>query len=176
MRWIKILDEAADPVVNLNPDSGPVAQRLTAATLKHLITSKKIITQRGWVQLLFFIWHICRWFCDLFKSSLLHVLHLQSPLEPKEHWRVKMFYSSLKRHKCVLLNANVKPRSLRGSFSGFNEVPFLQALEAVLEDAALWLQSHHITTIRETDPRQPHHKSQKLIWGWTALSISHTRF
>lgn len=36
--------------------------------------------------------------------------------------------------------------ALLGPFSGFNEVPLLQTLEAVLENAALWLQSRDITT------------------------------
>lgn len=34
----------------------------------------------------------------------------------------------------------VSPLEL-GSFSGFNQIPFLQTLETVLGDAALWLES-----------------------------------
>lgn len=37
-----------------------------------------------------------------------------------------------------------RQRSLLGSFSGFDQVPLLQTLEAVLEDAALWLQRQSI--------------------------------
>lgn len=39
----------------------------------------------------------------------------------------------------------VRLRYLLGSLSGFNQVPLLQTLEAVLEDTALWLQEESIT-------------------------------
>ena len=38
----------------------------------------------------------------------------------------------------------MKQSILLGSFSGFDQVPLLHTLEAVLEDAALWLQSRSI--------------------------------
>lgn len=35
---------------------------------------------------------------------------------------------------------------LLGSFTGFNQVPLLQTLEAICENTALWLQRHGIAT------------------------------
>lgn len=43
----------------------------------------------------------------------------------------------------------MKLRSLLGSLSWLDQVPLLQALEAILEDAALWLQRHGITGEKE---------------------------
>lgn len=42
--------------------------------------------------------------------------------------------------------ATARQPFLLGSLSGFDQVPLLQALEAVLEDAALWLRRRDITT------------------------------
>lgn len=89
---------------------------------------------------------------DLSKSPLLHILQLVSPLEPKrgrmvrEGWKhiIKSIYTIW---ICISLWAleEMLQRFLLGSFSWFNQVPLLQTLEAILEDAALWLQRHDIT-------------------------------
>lgn len=89
---------------------------------------------------------------DLSKSPLLHILQLVPPLEPKRrggwytHLNQYTPYESV--YHCEPLMTcyiTLRQRSLLGSFSWFDQVPLLQTLEAVFEDAALWLQSRSIT-------------------------------
>lgn len=88
---------------------------------------------------------------NLLESPLLHILHLESSLEPRRE-RVEthvIHYTPYEftHHSGPLMRCYVraKQRSLLGSFSGFNKVSLLQTLEAVHEHAALWLWSRNIT-------------------------------
>lgn len=47
-------------------------------------------------------------------------------------------------------------RSLLGSFPWFDQVPLLKTLEAILEDAALWLQRQGIVTGEEGKEKERH--------------------
>lgn len=79
---------------------------------------------------------------DLSKGPLLHILQLVFPLEPEEGGRNARF--KIKIHQGSGLQAFVE--TLLGSFSGFNQVPLLQTLEAICENTALWLQRHATAT------------------------------
>lgn len=57
-----------------------------------------------------------------------------------------------------------------GSFSWFDEIPLLQALEAILEDTALWLQGQHITA--GEGGRGDHHRQ---CFPLNSMPNSHTK-
>lgn len=116
---------------------------------------------RLWLQML--SGSLCSALSDLPESPLLHILQLVCPLEPKQG--VEMVRGGLERKNvlksrgavfiCTSLGvwrggggcyARARWPFLLGSFSWFYQVPLLQALEAILEDAALWLRRHDITT------------------------------
>lgn len=108
---------------------------------------------------------------NLLESPLLHILHLESSLEPRRE-RVEthvIHYTPYEftHHSGPLMRCYVraKQRSLLGSFSGFNKVSLLQTLEAVHEHAALWLWSRNITQ-RNSQNKAMWHKCHAALTGY----------
>lgn len=116
---------------------------------------------------------------NLLESPLLHILHLESSLEPRrEGGRVEthvIHYAPYEftHHSGPLIRCYVraKQRSLLGSFSGFNKVSLLQTLEAVHEHAALWLWSCNITQREKS--KQSHVTQMSRCSHWICNSHVH---
>lgn len=126
---------------------------------------------------------------DLSKSPFLHILQLVPPLEPKRWGKAgkesqRHISNQYTPYVCVRhcepsmrCYARARQKSLLGSFSWFNQVPLLQTLEAVLEDAALWLQSHAIARggDRRDETRQIHVRQLTLCFDSIPTQIIKSR-